>query len=71
MLSEEVEGAEVGWYVRLHVRGVGTQLYEALQGLVISEFLPKNEAERVYIRFSFLHSLGDYLHNPHESGKSS
>jgi hypothetical protein len=27
--------------VRLHVRGVGTQLYEALQGLVTRELLLK------------------------------
>ena len=32
MLCEEVEGAEVGWYVRLHVKGVGTHLYQAAKG---------------------------------------
>ncbi len=52
MLSEEVEGAEVGWYVRLHVRGVGIQLYEALQGIMIREFLAKNNSQRS--RMSFL-----------------
>ena len=27
-----LEGAEVGWYVRLHVKGVGTHLYQAAKG---------------------------------------
>ena len=32
VLGEEVEGAEVGWYVRLHVKGVGSHLYQAAKG---------------------------------------
>ena len=32
VLGEEVEGAEVGWYVRLHVKDVGAHLYQAAKG---------------------------------------
>ncbi len=54
MLSEEVEGAEVGWYVRLHMRGVGTQLYEALQGSSHSRILAKINFSTKQKGFRFL-----------------
>jgi hypothetical protein len=60
VLSEEVEGAEVGWYVRLHVRGVGTQLYESLQGLVW-----------FYVKFFFSYAIFLGLLLPHAAGKWS
>jgi len=36
VFQEEVEGAEVGWYVRIHVKGVGAHLKPQIEGRVLT-----------------------------------
>ena len=66
VLSEEVSGAEVGWYVKIHVKGVGAHLKPQLEGVCIHSLITYLEYLLIsHLRFIWSTHSDDIFHVLH------